>query len=93
MKHLPQNRDIFATQGGNGHIEIYKYNYPKNRVIQDVDKRKCGVIGSVTLLNEKEFSTQPVASLDWNTEKTGLGVISCLDQTCKVIITTKLNTF
>jgi hypothetical protein len=38
-----------------------------------------GVIGRVNMINEKEFSTQPIASLDWNTEKIGLGVISCLD--------------
>ncbi len=52
-----------------------------------------GVIGKLEKLNEKNFSTQPIASLDWNAEKLGLGVMSCLDQTCKVIITTKLNLY
>jgi len=43
--------------GGNGHLAMYKYNYPKNRVIKDSDDRKMGVIGTLTKLNDKEFST------------------------------------
>lgn len=91
VKHLPQDRDIFITQGGNGSINLYKYNYPMKRVIEDDKRLKLGVAGSVTLLNEKNFSTQPIASFDWNHEKSGLGCMSCLDQTCKVIIVTRLN--
>ena len=28
LRHLPQNRDLFATMGGNGALNIYKYTYP-----------------------------------------------------------------
>jgi hypothetical protein len=28
VKHLPQNRDVFATGGGNGSVNLYKYCYP-----------------------------------------------------------------
>ena len=35
LRHLPQNRDLFATMGGNGAINIYKYHYPANRSIKD----------------------------------------------------------
>ena len=31
VKHLPQNRDLFTTMGGNGCLNIYKYHYPSNR--------------------------------------------------------------
>lgn len=34
-KHLPQNRDVFATQGGDGAVNIYKYKYPKQRSLKD----------------------------------------------------------
>ena len=37
VKHFPQNRDIFTTMGGNGCLNIYKYHYPSNRSIKDLD--------------------------------------------------------
>ncbi len=30
-RHLPQNRDLFMTAGGNGTVNLYKYSYPKSR--------------------------------------------------------------
>jgi hypothetical protein len=27
IRHLPQNRDLFTTLGGNGALNIYKYHY------------------------------------------------------------------
>ena len=56
-----------------------------------MEGRDKGVVGTVELLNDRELATQPIVSLDWNKEKIGLGVISCLDQTVKVLIVTKLN--
>lgn len=53
VRHLPQNRDIFATLGGNGALNIYKYHYPSSRCIKDLDGIDIGVIGKVELLNEK----------------------------------------
>ena len=53
LRHLPQNRDLFATMGGNGAINIYKYHYPANRMIKDQDGMDMGVAGKVELLNEK----------------------------------------
>jgi WD repeat-containing protein 92 len=93
VKHVPQNRDLFVTQGGNGSINLYKYNYPSQRQVQDLNGQPKGVPGTVTQLNQKDLSTQPVNSFDWNSDKLGLAVITALDQTLKVIITTKLNTF
>ena len=51
--HLPQNRDLFATCGGNGGLNVYKYHYPDNRVTKDVKGLPLGKIGTVELLNSK----------------------------------------
>jgi hypothetical protein len=45
------------------------------------------------MLNQKDICQQPISSFDWNREKLGLGVLCGLDQTVKVIITTKLNLY
>ena len=79
--------------GGNGHLNIYKYHYPGNRSLKDLDGLEMGVPGKVELLNEKKIAEQPVVSLDWNTDKLGLGCTVSLDQKCSVIIATKLNLY
>jgi len=91
VKHLPQNRDLFATLGGNGCINLYKYHYPTNRVLKDLDGIPQGVVGKVELLNEKKIAEQPIVSLDWNPDKLGLAVTCSLDQKVSVVIATKLN--
>ena len=42
-KHLPQNRDLFMTCGGNGGLNIYKYSYPSSRPrrTQTASSRAC----------------------------------------------------
>jgi len=93
VKHLPQNRDIFAIQGGNGALVLYKYNYPSQRSVEASDNKPRGIIGNVEKLNEKEIATQPISSFDWNKDKLGLGVGCALDQQVKVVLVTKLNLF
>ena len=78
-KHLPQNRDIFATLGGNGYLNLYKYHYPDKRVIKDQNDLNLGVVGKVELLNDKLVAQQPIVSLDWHQDKMGLGVLCALD--------------
>jgi len=90
-RHLPQNRDIFMTCGGNGSLELWKYSYPTQRKIKEKDGHDKGVLGQIQLLQKKTFSTQPIASFDWNADKEGLCVMGCLDQTVRVLICTKLN--
>jgi len=80
-------------QGGDGAVNLYKYNYPSERALKDAEGRMRGIVGSVELLNNRQFCQQPVNSFDWNRDKLGLGVLCGLDQTCKVIITTKLNLY
>ena len=93
VKHVPQNRDIFAIQGGNGALVLYKYNYPNQRTVECADGKLRGVIGNIEKLNEREIGTQPISSFDWNKDKLGLGVSCSLDQQIKVVIVTKLNLY
>lgn len=46
-RHLPQNRDIFMTCGGNGSLELWKYSYPTQRAIKEKDGHDKGVLGQV----------------------------------------------
>ena len=92
-RHLPQNRDLFMTGGGNGGFNLYKYHYPANRTKQAKDNMPMGVVGNVELLNSRVISSQPIVSLDWSPDKEGLCVLSCLDQTLRVYIVTKLNKY
>ena len=90
-RHLPQNRDVWMTTGGNGTLNLYKYEYPAQRCLVDPETgAKRGVMGTVQLLNSRKFSDQPIVSLDWHTDKQGLFVCTALDQTIKVGVTTKL---
>jgi len=90
---LPQNREVFASCGGNGTITLFKYSYPEERSIKDKEGIDRGVAGTVEMLNQKELSTQPVISFDWHQNKTGLCVFACLDQTVRVAICTKLHLY
>ena len=83
-KHLPQNRDIFMTGGGNGGFNIYKYHYPNKRQRQHPqDSSIIGVPGSVELLNSRVMSSQPLSSFDWNMDREGLCCMSFLDQSLR----------
>ena len=87
-KHLPQNRDIFMTGGGNGGFNIYKYRYPKNRVGKHTqDGAPIGIAGSVELLKSRVISTQPITSFDWSPDREGLCCMSTLDQTMRLVVT------
>jgi WD40 repeat protein len=91
-KHLPQNREVFMTGGGNGSVNLYKYSYPAQRVVKDAEGIEQGVMGTVELLNSRTFSTQPINSFDWHHDKEGLCVFGSFDQSVRVGIVTKLNT-
>lgn len=93
VRHLPQNRDLFATLGGNGGINLYKYNYPMSRTSKDEKGVVSGVVGSVELLNARVLAPQPFVAFDWCAEKEGLAAATCLDQTLRVFIVTKLNKY
>lgn len=90
VRHLPQNRDICMTLGGNGSCCLWKYQYPEKRVTQDSDDIEMGVPGTLKLLENIKLSTQPINAFDWSPDKEGLAVCSSFDQSVRVLIVTKL---
>ncbi|UYV74612.1 WDR92 [Cordylochernes scorpioides] len=91
VRHLPQNREVFMTTGGNGSLCLWKYNYPESRTKEDGEGNAVGVVGSVSLLQNVMFSTQPISALDWSPDKQGLAVATSFDQNIRVVLVTKLN--
>ncbi|MES1911827.1 MAG: hypothetical protein MHM6MM_004199 [Cercozoa sp. M6MM] len=91
--HLPQNRDIFATCGGNGELTIYKYKYPRERVIKDKQTgEKRGVPGTLQpVAGKADVAQQPIRSFAWHRDKCGLAVVASFDQTLRVLIVTRLS--
>eukprot|EP00466_Bigelowiella_natans_P006553 jgi/Bigna1/88146/estExt_fgenesh1_pg.C_280172 len=89
--HLPQNREVMMTLGGNGTLNLWKYCYPSKRREDDGKGNPRGVVGSLELLNSKRFSEQPIVSFDWSMDKPGLCSMCSLDQQVRVAIVTKLN--
>jgi len=89
-RHLPQNRDVFMTLGGNGSLNLWNYEYPEKRTKKEGEQLK-GVAGKVHLLNNVTLSTQPICGFDWHPDKMGLAVCTAFDQALRVVIVTKLN--
>jgi len=94
---LPQNRELFATVGGNGSLTLHKYAYPTG---PGGRKQECGkeglergVAGTIETLNTKDLCTQPIVSYDWHLHKEGLAVMASLDQSCRVVMCTKTNLY
>ncbi|XP_055702967.1 dynein axonemal assembly factor 10 isoform X2 [Phlebotomus papatasi] len=85
VRHLPQNRDIFASCGGNG-------EYPEKRKTLS-DGCDIGVEGNLQMICSSVVSSQPVHCLDWCSDLIGLAVCGSFDQTVRVLVTTKLNLF
>lgn len=92
MKHLPQNRDIFVTSGGNGSLNLFKYNYPTERTAKCEDGTIEGVAGTIKAVQTASVAEQPVNSFDWSPDKMGLCVFTAYDQCVRVGIMTKLAT-
>jgi len=86
VKHLPQNRDVWASSGGNGSVNIYKYKYPSNRFKMNSEGEKEGVAGEVKTLNEIYGSGMPVCGMDWNRDKPGVCALASLDKSIRVML-------
>lgn len=43
VRHLPQNREVFMTLGGDGSLALYKYSYPEKRTAKEEDGSVSGV--------------------------------------------------
>lgn len=90
-EHMPQDRDIFMTGGGNGSLYLWKYRYPAKRW-KEVQGKKEGVAGTVEMVNNAIISTQPINCFDWSPDKRGLCLTTGFDQAVRVCIVTNTNT-
>jgi WD repeat-containing protein 92 len=91
---LPQNREIFCVNSGSD-LKLYKYHYPHQRKRKtENDNLEIGVPGSVEILNENnQLGTQPCVGFDWHPNKCGLAAMASLDQSVRIIVSTKLDLF
>lgn len=78
---------IFMTGSGSGIVDLFEYEYPKQRFVGKVKK---GVPGTIKELNHSYISSQPIVSIDWNKQKQGLAVLSAFDQCIRTIFVTQL---
>lgn len=91
VKHLPQNRELFTVLGGDGSLSLYKYTYPEQRSLKDMEGKAYGIVGKVNLLSSSIMSTQPINCFDWSPDKEGLAVMGSFDQCVRVVVITKLH--
>lgn len=91
VRHLPQNREVFASCGGTGTIRLWLYEYPKRRFKEGFDGGRQGVAGTLKLLHATCVSTQPVNCLDWHQDRIGLAACGSFDQTVRILLATNLH--
>ena len=88
-KFLPQKRDIFITMGGNGSLNIYKYNNNSDfNFDQGGNNRENG---QLKVLNRFLISSQPIIGYDWHNIKFGLSCLVAFDRTVKICNFSQLN--
>eukprot|EP00048_Salpingoeca_helianthica_P000847 m.44355 g.44355 ORF g.44355 m.44355 type:complete len:357 (-) comp10902_c0_seq1:169-1239(-) len=90
--HLPQNRDVFLTSGGNGGLALWKYDYPAQRHTKGEDGVPVGVAGTLSLVANVNVAGQPINSADWHSDKLGLLAVTGFDQSLRVCVVTNLAT-
>lgn len=93
VRHLPQNREIFATCGGTGAIRLWQYVYPEKRVKEASDGGNQGIAGTLKMLQATTISSQPVNCFDWSSDRIGLAVCGSFDQTVRILISTNLHLY
>lgn len=93
VRHLPQNREIFTTTGGNGSIYLWKYKYPEERYKVESDGDMMTNPGKLQLIQNQLISTQPINNFQWCPGKLGLAVCTSFDQNIRLLIATKLNLY
>lgn len=89
--HLPQNREVVITGGGNGELALWKYSYPDKRSAEGPDGVE-GVVGNLEMIQDCHLGEQPISSISWSRDKIGLGLCTSFDQNIRTFIVTKLNT-
>jgi len=87
VRHLPQNRDMYAILLGDGTIELYNYEYPSHQFTNDPKHQCRQIIGHVKRIGSHALASQPINSFDWHRERRGLAVCTGLDQSVHAVFT------
>lgn len=64
VRHLPQNREVLMTLGGDGSLSLYKYSYPEKRTMKEEDgsvsgvSRDCCITGMETTEGKSDVSKE-----------------------------------
>ncbi|GCC33985.1 dynein axonemal assembly factor 10-like isoform X1 [Chiloscyllium punctatum] len=94
VRHLPQNRNIFITSGGAGCLHLWKHSESltmHDRSDHEPDDKISTC--TTTLLNNISLSSQPIGSLDWNTDKQGLCISASFDHNVHILMITEQQSF
>jgi len=87
-RHLPQDKDVIMTGDGVGNVELIKMKQAKKVLTKDGTTKE--VPGKLEKLCSVHLSDQPVSSIDWSPDKTGLAATTSFDQSIRVVFTTNL---
>lgn len=90
-RHLPHNRDVWASTGGNGSVHLWKYVYPSHRSKQtDLTSPIQGEAGEIKEVAKLHVTNQPITSYDWSVDKPGLAALTAIDQMIRLVFVTRL---
>jgi len=87
-RHLPQNSDVVMTGDGVGNVELLKVKPAKKVLTKDGTTKEMP--GKFEKLANVHLSDQPVSSIDWSPDKTGLAATTSFDQSIRVVFATNL---
>lgn len=93
VRHLPQNRAIFVTSGGAGSLHLWKHGDSPAQLERTDHEREGKDCAGPTLLNSISLSSQPIGSLDWNTDKQGLCISASFDHKVHIVFVADQQTF
>ena len=88
-KFIPQKRDFFISMGGNGSLNLYRYNNNDFNYTDEYDKNKKN--GKINLISSNIICNQPIIGFDWHNIKLGLSCLVAFDRTVKICTMNKLN--
>lgn len=74
-KFLPQRRDVFVSLGGDGSLNLYKFDQ------KDFDENNNG---KINIISNNKICNAPIIGFDWHLIKNGLACLVSLDKTIKI---------
>jgi len=88
--HLPQNRAIFMTSGGDGNLNLWQHK--DTTTTMTTTTKTTTNSPKVELLASAGLSKEAISRFSWHPDKTGLGLATSFDQILRIVIVTRLAT-